>query len=166
MNATDFVTWAESHDWVVEEALDARITAVGTVFSRGFVRRVWRRWTDGTWRIESTVEVSRYDTVSPTVQTDDGGRKEEMQAKYGMGATVEDAFLDAVKTEKSREGGIGQMHQRPNRVKAQKFVDDFEGSTDGKWDVVDASYTESRDHKLSVGMQKQRGKVWLFFKTG
>ncbi len=86
-----------------------------------------------------------------------------MQKLYGMGATVDEAFatLNGGKT----KGELGGSLERPPRVRASAVADGYEESTAGQWMAVPATYIETHDFKLEQSKAKQRGKVWLFFKS-
>lgn len=79
--------------------------------------------------------------------------------KYGLGETVEEAFAAT----KSR-GEFGRVIERVKRMRAETQAQEA-GPTDGKWNAIPATYAETRNHKVEVGMSKKTGKVWCFFKA-
>jgi hypothetical protein len=87
-----------------------------------------------------------------------------MQVKLGHGDDAAGAFEKAVQS-KYRGSGIVKVLDRPARTRATAVAATFEGSTEGGWFAVPASYIEAHDYKVEKKMAKVRAKVFIFFKT-
>jgi hypothetical protein len=80
----------------------------------------------------------------------------------GIGATMEEAFENAVPNAQARGDKAVKLLERPNRSSSASVAEALEG-TDG-WVAIPTSYSESRTFKLESGLAGKRGLVFRFVK--